>query len=103
MERDDDLKISHPAPGYRGAAPDETDDVFYRFHRFRGDRLGASGTVGEYRVDVGGVDGEPLHLGADRAELRHREIDQRGLEGGELAAAELRQHGALRGVRERRI
>ena len=45
-------------------------------------------TVGQHRIDMSGVGLQPFHLGADRAELCDRKVDQRGLEGGELRAAE---------------
>ena len=51
--------------------------------------LRARGAVGEHRIDMGGIGDQPLHLGVDRPELGDREIDQRGLEGRELRAAEL--------------
>ena len=35
------------------------------------------GAVGQHRVDIGGIVDQPLHLGADRAELRDGQIDQR--------------------------
>src|SRR5262245_47853721 len=66
----------------------ESDDVLDCFHGVRRDDLCARGAVGEHGIDIDGIGDEPLHLGIDRAEFDDREIDQRGLEGRELRAAE---------------
>src|SRR5580704_11917026 len=83
--------------------PDESDDVLDGSHRVRRELLGTDGAVGEHRVDVGGIGREPLHLGPDRAELGDREVGERSLEGRELSATELLEHGRLGEIGERRI
>ena len=46
---------------------------------------------------------QPLHLGPDRSEGGDREIDKRGLEGGELGVAELAQHLRLAAIGQGRV
>src|SRR5260221_415346 len=81
----------------------ESDDVLDRFHGVRRDDLRARGAVGEHGIDVDGIGDEPLHLGIDRAEFDDREIDQRGLEGGELRAAEFVENLHLALARKRGV
>ncbi len=84
-------------------AAHEADDVLHRLHRVRGDNLRTSGTIGQHRIDIDGVGDKPLHFGIDRAELGDGEVDERGLERGELGAAELIQHVGFVPLGERRV
>src|SRR5215510_12518148 len=81
----------------------EPDDVLDGAHGLGSDLLRAPRAVSEHRVDIGRVLQQPPELAADRAELGGGELDQLGLEGGELRAAELAQHVGRRGVGERRV
>ena len=47
-----------------------------------------SAPVGEHRIDVAGIGGEPEDFGADRRELLDRDVGQRVLERRKLTAAE---------------
>jgi hypothetical protein len=85
------------------AGANNAHDILDGVHCFGGDRARASRAVGQDPIDVRGVLHQPLHLTADRAELRDREIDQRVLEGRELRAAKFAQHVGFRRVVERGI
>src|SRR5215813_12924357 len=81
----------------------EPDDVLDGAHGLGRDLLRAPRAVTEHRVDIGRVLQQPPELAADRAELGGGELDQFGLESGELGAAKLAQHGGRGGVGERRV
>src|SRR4051794_30586751 len=70
------------------SAPHEAYDILDRLHGLGGEHLRARRTVGKHRVDMRRVADQPAHLGIDRREFCHRQIDQSGLEGGKLRAAE---------------
>src|ERR1700730_7560024 len=67
----------------------QTHDILDRIHGLGRDRARAVRAFGQHGIDVGLVLHQPLELAPDRTEPRHRDIDQRGLEGRELRAAEL--------------
>jgi hypothetical protein len=50
-------------------------NILHASHVFRGHRTCAPGTLDENAVDKGWVVLQAFHLGADRAEFGHREID----------------------------
>ena len=62
-------------------APDEAKNVLDGVHRPAREFLGTSRAVREDRVDRRRIGLKPFHLGADRAELRDRQIDQSRFEG----------------------
>src|ERR1700690_4568073 len=75
-----------------GRLSQEAEDILDRVHIRTRDRARLLSPIGEDSVGMGRIGRQPQHLGANRRELVDREISERGLERGELAAAEALEH-----------
>src|SRR5690606_18533335 len=80
-------------PPNRSSSPYETYDISHPIHDRGSDLLCPARAVAKYAIDLRGVPGEPAHLRADRANLRHGQITESLFERRERPAAELPQHG----------
>src|SRR6187551_1025651 len=87
----------------RKLAAHETDDILDGLHGFGGDSLRALRTIGQDRVDIDWILHKFLHFGAERPEFCDGEIDESGLEGRKLAAAELAEHLGFGHALQRRV
>jgi hypothetical protein len=71
-----------------GSRAQQADDVLCLRQIGRGDLIRLIGTSAQDAVDLADIGHQAVHLGADRRQLVHRQIDQIALEGAELLTGE---------------